>query len=381
MYKPHFYILDGLRGVAALLVVVFHVGEGFATGATDQFLNHGYLAVDFFFMLSGFVVGYAYDDRWHSQPGFSLWEFFRRRLVRLHPMVLLGAALGALSFALQGFVKWDGTEVAVANVVVAMLLSMLLFPAWPGAMYEVRGNGEMFPLNGPSWSLFFEYIANIAYGLLLRRLSTRLLAAVVAMMAVGYAAFDLCNFSESWMMNLGWTLAGCNLPGGLLRVGLCFSMGLLLQRCFRPWHTKGAFTLCSLLLALLLAVPYLTPRAGEVHWWNSLYEIACVMVAFPLIVLVGASGRLHGGSTEALCKWVGQISYPLYIVHYPVMYLLYSWLWNGSEHSTMATVLAVAAAVAASIVLAALALRFYDIPVRSRLSNTKKLFGRFKKMQ
>ena len=62
--KPHYDILDGLRGVAALLVVVFHLCEAHATSHFDQLLNHGYLAVDFFFALSGFVIGYAYDDRW-----------------------------------------------------------------------------------------------------------------------------------------------------------------------------------------------------------------------------------------------------------------------------------------------------------------------------
>ena len=366
MEKPHFHILDGLRGVAALLVVVFHVGEGFATSAVDQFLNHGYMAVDFFFVLSGFVVGYAYDDRFKDKT-MSLGGFIRRRLTRLHPMVVLGAVLGALSFALQGFVKWDGTEVALWNVIVAMLLSMLMLPASPGAMHEVRGNGEMFPLNGPTWSLFFEYIANITYALVLRRLGTRMLATFVALMAVSYATFDLCNFSETWNMNIGWTLAGYNLHGGLLRVGLCFPMGMLLQRIFKPWRIKGAFTLCSLLLVVLLATPYVTPVANSIHWYNSIYEILCVTVAFPLIVQMGASGVLKGHVTTVLCNFVGRISYPLYIVHYPVMYLLYHWLWTG-ERSTGATIVAIAAAVAGSIVIAYVAMRFYDTPVRARLS-------------
>lgn len=363
--KPHFHILDGLRGVAALLVVVFHVGEGFATSATDQFLNHGYLAVDFFFVLSGFVVGYAYNDRWAR--GFTLKDFFKRRLIRLHPMVILGAILGAVSFAIQGFVQWDGTEVAVWNVFVAMLLSMLMFPAWGGAIHEVRGNCEMFPLNGPSWSLFFEYVANVAYALVLRRLSTRLLAIVVAMVAVAYVCFDFANLSGSWFMNVGWSLSAWNLPGGLLRVALGFSMGMLLQRTFKPWHVKGAFTLCSLLLLALFAVPYVTPVADTCHWSNSIYECLCVMVAFPIIVQMGASGRLKGRYTEAVCTFVGQISYPLYIVHYPVMYLLYAWLWGG-EHSTLEIAVAVTMAVTSSILIAYLAMLFYDTPVRSRLT-------------
>ena len=84
--KPHYVLLDGLRGVAALLVIWYHVFEGFATSPIDQKFNHGYLAVDFFFMLSGFVIGYAYVDRWNKM---STGTFFKRRLIRLQPMVVM----------------------------------------------------------------------------------------------------------------------------------------------------------------------------------------------------------------------------------------------------------------------------------------------------
>ncbi|MGL5920106.1 MAG: acyltransferase family protein, partial [Bacteroidales bacterium] len=153
--KPHYLILDGLRGVAALMVIWYHIFEGYATSPFDQKFNHGYLAVDFFFILSGFVIGYAYDDRWKKITTF---DFFKRRLIRLQPMIILGAVFGAISFCIQGSVQWDGTKISTSMVMLATLLSMFLIPVAPGAGAEVRGNGEMFPLNGPSWSLFFEYI-------------------------------------------------------------------------------------------------------------------------------------------------------------------------------------------------------------------------------
>lgn len=83
-----------------------------------------------------------------------LGDFFKRRLIRLHPMLVMGVLLGALSFMVQGSVKWDGTPVALSDVMLATLLGLFLIPALPGSAPEVRGNGEMFPLNGPSWSLF-----------------------------------------------------------------------------------------------------------------------------------------------------------------------------------------------------------------------------------
>ena len=101
--KPRYEILDGLRGVAAVIVLSFHLLEVYSKGQQYTIINHGYLAVDFFFILSGFVVGYAYDDRWGRM---SLSDFFKRRLVRLHPMLIFGTLFGGLLFYLgsqEGF--------------------------------------------------------------------------------------------------------------------------------------------------------------------------------------------------------------------------------------------------------------------------------------
>ena len=106
-------------------------------------------------------------------------------------MVVMGAVLGAVTFMLQGSVQWDGTHVATSLVMLALLCAMFFIPAVPGAAYEVRGNGEMFPLNGPSWSLFFEYIGNLLYALVLRRLSTRVLTGVVV--ALGVSLAGVCH--------------------------------------------------------------------------------------------------------------------------------------------------------------------------------------------
>lgn len=162
--KPHYDILDGLRGVAALLVVVFHLCEAHATSHFDQLLNHGYLAVDFFFALSGFVIGYAYDDRWGRM---TVGGFFKRRLIRLQPMVVLGMAVGAALFYFQDCDMWPVHAVPVWKMLAVMLVGMTLLPV-PVSM-DVRGWQEMHPLNGPGWSLFYEYCANILYALVVRR--------------------------------------------------------------------------------------------------------------------------------------------------------------------------------------------------------------------
>lgn len=361
--KPHYDLLDGLRGVAALLVVWYHIFEGFATSPLDQRFNHGYLAVDFFFILSGFVIGYAYDDRWKGRM--TTGEFFKRRLIRLHPMVVLAAVLGAVTFAVQGRVQWNGTPVGVPALMLALLLGMLLIPALPGSAAEVRGNGEMFPLNGPSWSLFFEYLGNILYALLLRRLPTRALTAVVAVSGLGLAAYAVGNLSGFGHLGVGWSLLDYNLPGGLLRLGFSFSAGLLLSRRFRPVAIRGAFWVCSIAVALLLGIPHL--GGSEAPWMNGLYDAACVLFIFPALVWIAASGRTTDRLSSRICKFLGDISYPLYIIHYPFMYLFYAWLWR--EHLTFQQTWPVALGLfAGNVALAYLILKCYDEPVRRYLT-------------
>lgn len=368
--KPHYELLDGLRGVAALLVIWYHVFEGFATSPVDQMFNHGYLAVDFFFILSGFVVGYAYDDRWKGRM--TVGEFFKRRLIRLHPMLVMGVVLGAATYAIQGCVQWDGTHVAFSAVMLAMLCGLLLIPALPGSAAEVRGNGEMFPLNGPSWSLFFEYIGNILYALLLRRLPTRALAAFVAASGIGLAVYAVSNFSGYGHMGVGWSLLDSNLPGGLLRLSFSFSAGLLLSRRFRPAAVRGAFWICSAAVALLLCIPHV--GGTEAPWMNGLYDAACILFVFPLLVWTAASGKTTDRTSSRICKALGDISYPLYIVHYPFMYLFYAWLWR--EGLTFAQTWPVAVGLFfGNIALAYLCLKCYDEPVRKWLGKrflTKK---------
>ena len=155
--KPHYDLLDGLRGVAAITVVWFHIFEAFATSHLDQRINHGYLAVDFFFILSGFVIGYAYDDRWGKM---KTKDFIKRRVIRLHPMVVMGAIIGAVMFYWQGCPVWDVSKVTILALFMATFINALLLPATPGT--EIRGLGEMYPLNGPS-CLYFSNISVIYF--------------------------------------------------------------------------------------------------------------------------------------------------------------------------------------------------------------------------
>ena len=364
--KPHYNLLDGLRGVAAIMVLWYHIFEGyaFAEGRGIDTFNHGYLAVDFFFILSGFVISYAYDDRWHSSM--TLGGFFKRRLIRLHPMLVMGAIIGCITFCIQGCVKWDGSSTATWQIILALVLSILFIPAYPGAAHEVRGNGEMFPLNGPSWSLFFEYIGNIIYALFIRRLSNRLLALFVAVTGVLFTIFAIFNISGYENIGVGWTLDNVNFFGGTLRMLFPFSLGMLLSRNFKPVKIRGIFWLSSVALFLLFSVPFI-PSVNNLCI-NGIYEIFCISVAFPLIVWLGASGCTSDKYSTKVCGFLGNISYPLYITHYPIMYLFYAWLIDNKLYTFGNTWHVAIGVILFNILMAYACLKLYDEPIRKKLA-------------
>lgn len=367
--KPHYALLDGLRGVAALLVVWYHVFEGFQFAGNKpviDFINHGYLAVDFFFILSGFVVGYAYDNRWGKT--LTLGGFFRRRLIRLQPMVCMGAVIGAVSFLLSGMERWDGTHATLWLTFLAFVCGCLMLPALPGMPREVRGNGEMFPLNGPCWSLFFEYIGNILYALLIRRLSTRLLAVLSFALCCALTWFAVTDQSGYGSIGVGWTVDRTNILGGSLRMLCPFTMGLLLSRIFKPIHyARGAFWTSAALLLIIFHIPYI--YSDGALSLNGVFEAACIIAVFPLVVWYAASGKTTDIASTRICRFLGDISFPLYIVHYPLMYAFYMWLIKTRQYTLYETWPAALAVVTASIILAWLCLKLYDMPVRKWLRN------------
>jgi peptidoglycan/LPS O-acetylase OafA/YrhL len=144
---------------------------------------------------------------------------------------------------------------------------------------------------------------------------------------------------------------------------------MLLARTFKPREIRGAFWICSALLVAFFAVPYIAPVSAA-YSLNALYEVACIAVVFPLIVWLGACGK-SAGFTGRINRFLGQLSYPLYIVHYPLMYVFYKWLIDRKLYTWSDTWQEALLVMGGSLVLAYLCLRFYDIPVRRWLSSIK----------
>ncbi len=376
--KPRYEILDGLRGVAAMLVVVYHLLETYFHSAPNQPVNHGYLAVDFFFVLSGFVIGYAYDDRWNRM---STWDFFKRRLIRLHPMVIFGTLLGAAlfyfgdcrSFPLIADSQWY-------MVLLVMLVAFTMIPI-PASM-DIRGWAETNPLNGTAWSLQWEYLANVLYALFIRRLSKAALVVCVALFAVMTLILclniDVTGWLEfrqyaSYTVIGGWSLMPDQLQIGLTRLLYPFFCGLLISRSGKLIKVKGGFWWCSLMIVVLLCMPWMgMDVAGDGRWTNGLYEAVCILILFPLIVMIGAGSSVNGGKSAAINKFLGEISYPIYITHFPLICLQMSWADKHQDAALGTHVFVAVSIFLLSIFVAYASLKLYDIPVREWLR--KKLF-------
>lgn len=283
----HIALLDGLRGYAAFVVVLYHLRHFFGDALP---VANGYLAVDLFFVMSGLVIAMTYEAR--LRAGMGVAAFFRRRVIRLYPVYAIGGLLGvAVMLALPE--KRMGAGYALSALVsqAAML---------PEAL--VRGADGPFPLNPPAWSLFFEIWGNLAFALLVPRLPTRWLAATVGLALIGY----VLGSRAAGTVELGVNYA--RLAGGAARFWFGFGLGVLIWRleAHLPHPGWGAVVLAMLFPAL--------PESDLLRFlW-----IALIMPA-------GVLAALRLPAPQALCRPLGVLSYPLYLLHWPVMVLFSSY--------------------------------------------------------
>ncbi len=346
--KQHFYVLDGLRGVAALAVVVFHFMEWIYPDFTQNFIGHGFLAVDFFFCLSGFVIAYAYDNR---LPKMGIRAFFTSRLIRLHPLVIAGTVIGVVGLLLDPFADHTAAY-SMSTLALIFVCSLLLVPL---PIMEERAF-NLFSLNAPSWSLFWEYIANLLYAFVLVRLSRKvlwllLLPAAMGIVWVSYRAGNLLG---------GWN--GATFMDGGIRMIYSFLAGLLVFRS--GWIIKNKLGFIG--LSVLLIVAFLTSGISN----SVVVEPVIVLFYFPLLVALGAGADLSG-SIQKVCVFMGNISYPLYMTHYAAIW------WFGNyyvEHNPPQEYLPwiIAIGTVALVFFAWLVMVLFDVPVRNYLNRIRK---------
>ncbi|WP_316821999.1 acyltransferase [Pedobacter gandavensis] len=345
--KEHFHILDGLRGVAAVAIVIFHFMEVVFVPAKN-FIGHGFLAVDFFFCLSGFVIGYAYDDRIGKM---GILAFLKARLIRLHPLVIMGSVLGLLAFLFDPFGMHP--EVYSAGRVAVLFLSSVLLiplPVVPERYFN------LFSFNAPAWSLFWEYVANFVYAIALYKATRNLLLILTIIAAAGicYIGYSSGNLLGGWSGETFWH--------GAVRISYSFLAGLLVFRS--KWIIKSNLGFVGLSVLLLLA--FLLPDSK----WNYITEPLVVLFYFPFLISLGAGAKLQEG-VKKLCVFSGNISYPLYMTHYTVLWLFADYYFSYKPDHTQLFFI-ITAGTALLVGFAYVIMKVYDIPVRKYLMNKLK---------
>jgi peptidoglycan/LPS O-acetylase OafA/YrhL len=346
--KPHYPILDGLRGVAAMAVVIFHFMEMVITDYTKNFIGHGYLAVDFFFCLSGFVIAYAYDDRIQSM-GFK--EFIKSRLIRLHPLVILGTILGLLGFLFDPFVN-QSANYDFLTIAILGISSVLIIPN--GAMAERGFN--LFGLNAPAWSLFWEYVANIAYAFFLYRIKNCFLVilTIIGSFAIIYVAHNVGHLQGGW--------GKANFWDGCARVSYSFLAGILIWRLKLILKNGIGF----LGLAILLSIPFLMPF----YKFNWMVESIVVIFYFPLLVSLGA-GSLLSERLKTLCNFSGDISYPLYMTHYFCVWVFTNYFLTYKPETKELYIIMIGS-ILFTVGFAYLCWKYFDTPIRKYFNRKRK---------
>jgi peptidoglycan/LPS O-acetylase OafA/YrhL len=338
--------LDGLRGVAAAMVLATHIGD---VSHHATIFGHGYLAVDLFFVLSGFVIASAYEQRLDAsrQP---IRDMIRVRLTRLYPMMALGALVGLVAMGL-------GAEREGQLSIWAALAGQLTFAP------ILKAHTDLFVLDTVAWSLMLELAINLLHAAVLRRLSTRAIAVLAALslaplvwVAWRFQGLDVGWCYESWL-------------GGLARVAFSYLTGLGLYRLYASGRGPRISAPAPLLLAAApaaLLLQYLPiPHAAVAC------DLASVILLYPVLVWCAAGVRL-GGRSARLATLAGTISYPLYALQLPLAHIFQSDL-GPSITPRIGAPLAWAAFAVAMVALSAFVARCYDRPVRDWIAAGRPL--------
>ena len=325
--------LDVLRGLAGLAVPMLHLQEGFCRPPANwslSFCGHNYFAVEFYLLLMAYMFGAAYDRRWGA--GMGLWDFAKRRLKRLHPLVVSGVVLGGLVFALQAAgVTWAGTSQMTGKPAGlqawAFVSGLLMLPAF--------GFGYIAPLNPCSWTLYYQYLGNILYALVVRHMRCWMLAVAAALSAVALGVFtfhpDLnalfgtdcayfAHLARRWTsFDGGWGMDDMQYTAGFVRLAFPLFFGLLAFRL--GWKIRLPKAVATALVPIgFVTLMYIPGGRGDFFAlstvWNGVLELATVTVFMPFLLLVGIGSEAPGGRFAKVADFFGRLSFPVYMSHF-----------------------------------------------------------------
>jgi peptidoglycan/LPS O-acetylase OafA/YrhL len=351
-----FHLLDGLRGFAAILVVLYHMPPYLQRWFACP---NAFLAVDFFFCLSGFIIAYSYEDR--ILRGMSFRDFCSSRLIRLYPLYFLGSLFGLISVCILAY--GTGRSHNLSDLLVAAVLALLVLPNLGSAW----SNHNVFPLNGPAWSLFFELFVNLIFWIAIRfRWANRW-----ALLLITTTCFVILSLCTSPISDVGAFTQ--SFPSGFARVGFSFGMGLITFRVYKSRRRSfltGNFAPGAAFAVIVLLGGMLLTRGRIVEQHAT--QLFLIAVVSPLVVYIGSLVKVPAAAGP-VCSFFGDFSYPLYILHQPFLLV-----WGGHTAHRLSTVHPVATQLSIPVFCFAVAGIswgvgvLYDIPVRTCLGHLRQ---------
>ncbi|WP_347989917.1 acyltransferase [Methylomonas sp. AM2-LC] len=335
--KHRFAYLDGIRGLAAIFVVTRHTPSYW-----DFNVFHSYLAVDLFFILSGFVIAHAYEDKL-TNGSISFFKFIKIRLIRLYPIFGLSITLCAINLLLNQHL-FNG------NDAIEFFTTALFIP------YPTDSSPELFPLNNPYWSLFYELIINFVYASTRKWQSTNILLSIISISAllligIAYTHNDL---------NAGFFMSIQSISAGIVRAAFGFFTGVLLYRYHAKIYNYTKNRALPYVAFIIVLVSLSLPYSDYIAW----IDVITVCILFPICVAFAATPTSRSKS-ESILLALGSASYPIYVLHKPLSEIT-SLLINNAEvkfapYSGIAFMLTI---FGLSIFLE----KYYDIPFRKKLT-------------
>lgn len=327
--EGRYLTLDGMRGVAAIAVAAFHLNP--------SWVPNGYLAVDFFFALSGFVIATAYTEKLRS--GASLVRFFQARFVRLFPLFFAGSGLGAL-YSLQLLVRHGGDGFAIRALVQDSLLGVLMIPN--------PFNKLLYPLNAVFWSILFEIAVNVAFAVILIRIPKAALWCVTILS--GVVLYLASNRIASVNGGPSWD----EIDVGIIRTVFSFSVGMIIASLnAKPRRSQSYLSLAMIGILLLITVTLIRSQ------YQLMFDLIMIYTIIPLVLLAGT--RLEPPSW--VCSpfsFLGNISYALYASHWPIAVMAIALVTRLRVSYTIAMPIFIVVTIAVAAVLT----KFWDQPVR-----------------
>lgn len=344
MERQTFVFLDGIRGLAAILVVTSHAGDFFKIWE-----NHAYLAVDVFFILSGFVIALAYEQKLISGK-LSFLRFVGKRVIRLYPAYITSLFLGFSLVVLGGFllgknlILWAGLSAT---------LTVFFIPRISGSM--------MFSINPPYWSLFYEFLVNFLYAAIVPFLTTRLL--VIILMSTATALSFISYFNGH--LNIGWGNSSAHYAAGLSRSVFGILMGVLLYR-IRVAMTDRLSIISPWFAVAIIIFVLLFPKIQGLDY---LFDIVVVTVIFPLVIFIAS--QLKKSRFDSVMLMLGAASYPIYVLHYPIIKFL-TIIAEALGHETIISDYAPFTGIALIVFLLVISVfmaKYIETPLRAWLGN------------